>query len=491
VSGHPKKIVEMLQEAGQEHLLRFWDVLSDAERELLLRDIGAVDFSVPRNPKSLLENGERKGGSLVPPEVIAIPETPEALAREREAREAGESLLRSSRVAAFTAAGGQSSRLGLEAPKGTYPVTPVRNKSLFQVFAEKIRAAEARYGVRIPWVIMVSDTNGEETEGFFSRNGHFGLDASRIRFIEQGMFPAVDDRGRILLREKHRLFLSPSGHGGTFAALRGSGALRWLEELGIEELFYFQVDNVLARVLDPVFIGYHALGRCGMSSKCVRKKNLEEKLGVFALVDGKPAVVEYSELVLIESRLGKGGAALFTAGNVAIHILNLAFAARQAGGMEKSLAGEKSHPGERNLAGAKSLPWEGKLPLHLARKAIPHIDSTGRKVEPAEPNGYKFETFIFDALRNAGASLIVEARREEEFSPLKNRSGDDSPATVLRDQLMLFSRWFESAGIRVPRGPGGLPLHKLEVSPLFALTTEEFAARVTRGIAADRDTYVE
>jgi UDP-N-acetylglucosamine/UDP-N-acetylgalactosamine diphosphorylase len=478
VSRPPKHVVSKLRETEQEHLLLFWDVLSDAERELLVRDIASVDFSVPKNLKSLLLEGERKAGVPAPPEVIAIPETPEAAAREREAREAGESFLRTSKVAAFTAAGGQSSRLGLETPKGTYPVTPVKNKSLFQVFAEKIRAAESRYGVGIPWVIMVSDTNRAETEDFFRRNGHFGLASSRIRFIEQGMFPAVDDRGKVFLREKHRLFLSPSGHGGTFAALRDSGTLNWLAGLGIEELFYFQVDNVLARVLDPVFIGYHTLGSCGMSSKCVRKKNFEEKLGVFALVDGKHAVVEYSELALIESRLGKGSAALFTAGNIAIHILNLAFAARQAGATKEVRQGEGSPPGARSL------------PLHLAHKAIPHIDEKGRKVEPKQPNGYKFETFIFDALRNAGATLIMEARREEEFSPLKNRSGDDSPATVLRDQLVLYSRWFEAAGIRVPRDPDGLPLNKLEVSPLFALTAEEFASRVSRDVSAERDTYV-
>ena len=254
--------------------------------------------------------------------------------------------------------------------------------------------------------------------------------------------------------------------------------MKWLAGFGVEELFYFQVDNVLARVLDPVFIGYHTLGSCGMSSKCVRKKNLEEKLGVFALVDGKPTVVEYSELAYIESRLGKGSAALFTAGNIAIHVLNLAFAGRQAGAEEGEFPGGGGRRGK------------GSLPLHLARKAIPHIDEKGRKVEPAQPNGYKFETFIFDALRNAGAALIMESRREEEFSPLKNRSGDDSPATVLRDQLFLFSRWFEGAGIRVPREPGGLPLHKLEVSPLFALTAEEFTSRVPRDITVERDTYV-
>jgi UDP-N-acetylglucosamine/UDP-N-acetylgalactosamine diphosphorylase len=475
VSGVPGHIERKLGETGQGHLLKFWGELSDAERGLLAGDIASADFSALGSLRAILEHGERKAGKVAPPEVIPIPGTPEELRRERTAREAGESLVRAGKVAAFTAAGGQSSRLGLQTPKGTYPVTPVKGKSLFQVFAEKIRATQVKYGAPVPWVLMVSDTNREDTESFFRLNGYFGLDASMVRFIEQKMYPAVDDACRVFLREKHRLFLSPSGHGGTFAALRDSGALRWLRGLGIEEIFYFQVDNVLAKVLDPVFIGYHALGRCGMSSKCVRKRSLEEKLGVFALVDGKPAVVEYSEIASLESLLGKEGPPLFTAGNVAIHVINLSFASRQAGEGEAFADG-------------------GALPLHLARKAIPHVDTSGRKVEPSEPNGYKFETFIFDALRNAGASIVMESRREEEFSPLKNRSGDDSPSTVLADQLRLFSRWFEAAGIRVPRDAEGLPLRKLEVSPLFALTAEEFAAGIwalPEPVAADGDTYID
>jgi UDP-N-acetylglucosamine/UDP-N-acetylgalactosamine diphosphorylase len=207
-----------------------------------------------------------------------------------------------------------------------------------------------------------------------------------------------------------------------------------------------------------------------MSSKAVRKKAPDEKLGVFALLDGKPGIVEYSELSLIESALGKGSAARFDAGNIAIHVLNLAFCdERSAGG--------------------------NTIPLHLALKAIPRIGPDGRAVEPGRPNGYKFETFIFDALGYTGRSVIMEVRREEEFSPLKNRTGDDSPQIVLRDQVLLFAGWLESAGFRVPRDAAGTPRHMIEVSPLFALDPSEFAAAAAAKKPGERlvqkDTYYE
>ena len=465
-----KNVIRKIEEAGQEHLLQFWDDLGQGERKLLLKDIASVDFSVLDRFKSLVGGENRTLGEVKIPDVVPVPASPEQKRNEMQALEAGESLLRDSKAAIFTAAGGQSSRLGIDAPKGTYPVTPVRRKSLFQVFAEKIRALSNRYGVQFPWVLMVSDTNREQTERFFADHGFFGLPRSSVRFIEQGMFPAVDASGNILLREKHRLFLSPSGHGGTFTALRDSGALAWLSGLGVEEIFYFQVDNVLAGILDPVFIGYHVLGRCQMSSKAVRKKAPDEKLGVFALLDGKPGIVEYSELSLIESALGKGSAARFDAGNIAIHVLNLAFCdERSAGG--------------------------NTIPLHLALKAIPRIGPDGRAVEPGRPNGYKFETFIFDALGYTGRSVIMEVRREEEFSPLKNKTGDDSPETVLRDQVLLFAGWLESAGFWVPRDAAGAPRHRIEVSPLFALDPSEFAAAAAAKKPGERlvqkDTYYE
>jgi UDP-N-acetylglucosamine/UDP-N-acetylgalactosamine diphosphorylase len=396
--------------------------------------------------------------------VIEIPRSRAQHEAARRAARLGEALIAEGGAAAFTAAGGQSSRLGLDTPKGTYPASPVRQKSLFQLHAEKIACMQVRYETRIPWLIMTSETNNEATTRYFEENGYFGLDPHDIRFIVQGMFPALDEHGRLILAEKNRLFMNPTGHGGTFMTLHDSGALEWLKERGVQEIFYFQVDNVLVRILDPRFLGYHVEGNCDMSSKCVTKRDMGEKIGVFVIEDGAPTVVEYSELSSIELEDGSGLHEL-TAGNVAIHIINVDYALHRIG---------------------KSV----ELPLHVAHKAIPHIDDTGGSVSPSKPSGYKMETFIFDALKYVRNSVIMEVKREEEFSPLKNRTGEDSPETVLRDQLRFFASWFEDAGIQVPRGENGEPRYRLEVSPIYAAWKEMFVQKVDRHMHIDGDTYI-
>ncbi len=459
-----QRIIETVKGYGQEQLLRFWDELDDRGKDSLMSDLRKIDFNLLEEMKTLLLGREPEVRVVRHPEVICLPKTGGERDREAEAAEAGESLIAGSKVAVFTAAGGQSSRLGLDEPKGCYPVTPIKRKSLFQVHAEKIVHFQRRFGVKIPWLIMVSETNRDQTIRFFKSNGFFGLDTDCVRFIEQGMLPALDEEGKLFLRERHRVFLNPDGHGGTFSALADSGALAWLEKLGIEEIFYFQVDNVLVKVLDPVFIGYHVLNHCEMSSKCLMKEHPGEKVGVFVLEGGKVAIVEYSELERVRVEEGKDTSTL-CAGNIAIHLINRKFAERKrSGGL--------------------------RLPFHVAHKAIPYIDCDGRMISPSRPNGYKMETFIFDALKESGNSIILEAGRKEEFSPLKNKSGESSPETVLRDQLMLFARWFERAGIEVPRDEEGVPIHRLEISPLFAVDEEGFCKRVLKDLRIEGDTYI-
>jgi UDP-N-acetylglucosamine/UDP-N-acetylgalactosamine diphosphorylase len=238
-----------------------------------------------------------------------------------------------------------------------------------------------------------------------------------------------------------------------------------LRNQGIQEIFYFQVDNVLIKILDPTFIGYHRMSGCEMSSKAVHKDDPKEKIGVFALEGGKMTVIEYSELEEVVSKHEGVREESFTAGSIAIHMINLDFADRfSQGGL--------------------------KLPLHLAHKAIPYVDEHGKKVEPDKSNGHKIETFIFDALKSTTASIIMEVRREEEFSPLKNRTGSDSPETVLKHQLKFFASWLENAGIRVPYRNDGLPLYKIEVSPLFAALEEDFLEKVDRDLELTGDTYI-
>ncbi|MCK4805284.1 MAG: UDPGP type 1 family protein, partial [Spirochaetes bacterium] len=174
----------------------------------------------------------------------------------------------------------------------------------------------------------------------------------------------------------------------------------------------------------------------------------------------------YSDLSTACTKDGKSPGAAFDTGSIAVHMINVDFA-------------------EQETSGANSLP------LHIAHKAVPFIDSGGKKVEPEGSNGYKIETFIFDALMDSAESVIMEVRREDEFSPLKNKTGNDSPESVMRDQLLFFSGWFEEAGFSIPRASDGLPRYKLEVSPLFAVSKGDFIQKINRDIKVDRDMYIE
>ena len=457
-----KQLFGLLEQNGQSHLLRFWDELNDAGKDRLIRDLKKIDFKLFKRILDIEDEVVPKNRDVSLPPLIEIPKSQARKKREEEAFEAGCRLIGESKLAVFTAAGGQSSRLGLDYPKGAYLVTPIKNKPLFQVYAEKIRYMQDRFGVGIPWIIMVSETNKGQTRDFFESNGFFGLKIDRVRFVKQGGFPAYDPSGKIFLREKGRVFISPSGHGGAFLTLKESGALSWLQNLGIEELFYSQVDNVLVKLLDPVFIGYHTLAKSEMSSKCVMKRHPEEKVGVFVLEKERMTVVEYTELELLDGL----GPESFRAGSIAIHMINLEFARRLVrGGL--------------------------KLPLHRAYKRIPHVDRNGESVDPESPNGYKIETLIFDALKYANNSVVMEVAREEEFSPLKNRSGDDSPSTVKKDQVMFFSRWLEEAGVKILKDSRGIPKYRIEVSPLFASLKDDFLEKAPKRLTVEKDTYIE
>ena len=372
------------------------------------------------------------------------------------AKAGGEAALRAGRVAAFTVAGGQGTRLGYDGPKGTFRVTPLKQKPLFQVFAEKILAAGKRYGRPLHWFIMTSHANHEATESFFKENKFFGLEASRVHFFRQGRMPAVDFNGKILLETPGTIAMSPDGHGGSLRALDRSGALDLMKREGIDTLSYFQVDNPLIRVIDPTFIGFHLLNGSEMSSKMVPKAYAEEKVGHFCTQNGKNVVVEYSDLPAsyqkeVDATTGK---LRYIAGSVAIHIFDAAFIRRMAAGGE-------------GVA----------LPFHRADKKIPTVDAAGKAVKPEKANGVKFEMFVFDALPFAKNPVIIEAKRADDFSPVKNAEGLDSPKTCRDDQLRQFARWLKASGATVNTDATGLPDVAVEVSPLFGYDEDSFADR--------------
>ncbi|MGB2998894.1 MAG: UDPGP type 1 family protein [Phycisphaerae bacterium] len=445
---------------GQEHVFRFWDDLPREGRERLLAELAEVDFEeltrlVADHLTSRREAELPK--DLQPAPFIPLPKTDAEREQRCRMQKLGEKTLAAGRVAALTVAGGQGTRLGYDGPKGAFEIGPVSGRPLFQIFADGILAAHRAYGVPIPWYIMTSRVNDRATRDFFEARNYFNLPRGDVKFFAQRMMPAVDFEGKLILADRDRLFWSPDGHGGTLRALARAGMLEDLAARGIEHISYFQVDNPLVLSLDPVFIGFHADSGSEMSSKMARKRDAREKLGHFCLSGGRLHVVEYSDMPgeLAEAKT-PDGRLCFAAGSIAIHILARRFV-------------------ERLTAGGKFA-----LPFHRADKKIPYVDARGRRNEPTEPNGVKFETFIFDALPMAENPLVLEIDRARQFSPVKNAEGEDSPATARRGMVRLAAAWLEEAGIEVPRSESGEPKFKAEISPLAARNVQELRNLVQR-----------
>jgi len=451
----PSGLAEAFRRAGQGHVFAFFDRLPRESQARLLSEAAEVDLAeIERLVRTLILGGAAGAADLeglLPAPYERLPGRGGDPGAWSKARAAGEAALRAGRVAAFTVAGGQGTRLGYSGPKGTFPVTPVRRRPLFEVFAGKILAASRRYGRPLHWFIMTSHQNHAETEAFFAQNRHFGLDPARVHLFRQGRMPAVDFTGRILLETPASLALSPDGHGGSLRALERSGALDLMAAEGIDTLSYFQVDNPLVRCVDPAFLGWHLLSASEMSSKTVPKAYPEEKLGHFCMRRGELVVIEYSDLPLElqRERDPATGALRYEAGSIAIHVIDREFVRRLARGA-------------------------GALPFHRADKRIATVDREGLPVRPEKANGVKFELFVFDALPFARRPVVVETSRADDFSPVKNAEGVDSPATCRADQLRQFARWLRAAGAPVPTDATGLPEVALEVSPLFGYDEDSF-----------------
>ncbi len=452
-------LIDKFQQAGQGQVFAFFDQLPAPEQEQLLLEAAEIDLDeIAHLTRTLLAPGGGGGVNLDGLEPAPYERRPEHggdAGAWTTAQAAGEAALRAGRVAAFTVAGGQGTRLGYAGPKGTFPVTPIKKKTLFQVFAEKIRASGERYGRPLHWFIMTSHQNHAATETFFQENVYFGLESRYIHFFRQGRMPAVDFNGKILLETKSSIALSPDGHGGSLRALDRSGTLDLMAREGIDTLSYFQVDNPLVHCIDPAFIGWHLTRQSEMSSKMVIKAYAGEKVGHFCRQHGKLIVVEYSDLpASLQQEKDASGNLRYLAGSIAIHILDREFIRRLA----RAGAGE-----------------HGALPFHRADKKIPAVDAAGNPVKPDKPNGVKFEMFVFDALPFARNPVVIETLRQDDFSPVKNAEGVDSPQTCRDDQVRQFARWFKKESVAVPTDPTGLPPFALEVSPLFGYDDRSFA----------------
>jgi UDP-N-acetylglucosamine/UDP-N-acetylgalactosamine diphosphorylase len=446
-----------LSSIGQEQVLRFYGELDSAGQRRLLGQLEALDLDYIAE---LAEQQVRQKAVLPLPKdiqpIVPLPRMPQTADQKKmyaQAEARGNELLKAGKVGAFLVAGGQGTRLGYDGPKGEYPVTPIKNKPLFQVFAETLMARGRDAGKVVPWYIMTSEVNDAPTRAFFAKHDYFGYDKSAVFFFQQGMMPAFSMDGKLLLGEKCSLALSPDGHGGSLRAMQRSGALADMKKRGVEHLSYFQVDNPIVYCIDPLFIGLHDMTGSEMSSKTIGKAGPLEKVGNFCFADGKLQVIEYSDLPeTLARQTNSDGSLKFNAGSIAIHALRVSFIERL------------------NAGGQLRLPW------HRAEKKVGYVDERGQAIKPEKPNAVKLEQFVFDAIPLAANPLVYTTDRAEEFSPVKNAKGDDSPVTSRRDQIRRNARWLKQAGVHVPMKEGE-PDCIVEISPLFALSPEQLATR--------------
>ena len=436
---------KLLKSCGQEHVLAYWKKLSKAEREALLVQIAAIE---PKNVK-YCANALNVGGAVMDSSKGKAPKVAELKGTAlKRAVEVGEKELKAGKVAALLVAGGQGSRLGYDGPKGCYSIGPITGAPLFYFHARKILARSIRYGKSIPFYVMTSEANNTATIKCFEDHNYFGLNPKDVFFFTQGMWPGMTKEGKIILDAPGHIFMSPDGHGGLLAALKKSGALADMKKRGITSVFFFQVDNPLVEIADPAFIGYHVQMQSEYSLKLCAKRDPYEKVGMPMEFTTKGVkqyrMVEYTEMSDEQcNRKAKNGKLYFLYGSPAIHVFDRAFLEREA-----------TKP----------------MPLHLAFKKIP-IVVDGKVVKPNEPNGYKFEKFIFDILPNARRAAFLAFEQQNEFSPVKNAEGADSPATCKQDMQAKWRRWFAELGVTLP---ATLPI---EIDPAYAVDSSDIRVK--------------
>jgi UDP-N-acetylglucosamine/UDP-N-acetylgalactosamine diphosphorylase len=443
--GHDE-VIERVYRFNQEHVFKYWDKLLDSEKIELLKDLSAINFQLLK--QIYLHTGDDEKSEFSPAPYIGLPVNDADRKIFKDAEKAGIEHIREGKVAAFLVAGGQGSRLGFDGPKGKFPIGPVSGKTLFHFHAEKIKASEKKYNTTIPFLIMTSRDNHTDTELFFKKQNFFGLEPSNVHLFPQNMIPSLDLDGKLILSETNRIFMNPDGHGGSLTALKTSGALKKLHELKIETLSYFQVDNPLVKIIDPVFIGFHVLNHADTSSKCLKKLYPEEKTGIFVqFANGTLGIVEYSDMP--EDKISAKDAAgeiLYSSANPAIHLFSTSFISE--------------------LTDSESI----SLPFHVARKKITAMVDG----KHAEISGYKFEKFVFDALPLSAKNVILEVSREEEFAPVKNATGQDSADSAKELMTALNRKWLSSKGIHIPE-----QVKEIEISPLTALSPDDLPDGIT------------
>lgn len=408
----------------EPQLFRFWPTLTEAQKMALKNQLEQVNLEILARQKQLLQEAP----SSVESTLEAFDDF--AFAGNQENQFAGKRLIEEGRVGCLVLAGGQGTRLQFSGPKGTYPISVIKRKSLFQLCAEKVKAASQWAGRPLNLAIMTSPDNDEETRLFFQQHNYFGLDSSQVFFFVQGTLPFLDDKGHLFLKTPWQLSTGADGNGHSLLCFVQSGILeKWMQQ-GIEYVNVILVDNPLADPFDAELVGFHQQQGVDITLKCTEKVNPEEKVGVLVKQNGCCSVIEYSEIAEKEKNARRrDGRLKHCCSNLSLFCFSLSFI--------------------QDMASTKA-----SLPLHKAWKAAQYVDEEGNSRLSSKPMAWKFETFIFDWLFYTQKVAALLYPREQCFAPLKNLTGPDSAETV-REALQRRDRAIiqELTGLTPPDFP--------------------------------------
>ena len=399
------EIKAVLKKYGQEHLLNNFENLDEAHKKELLKEIKGINFELVTS----LYDSTKKEKKNTKDEITPIDYLDKFKLGDKYKyyENIGKKAIKEGELAVVTMAGGQGTRLGHNGPKGTYDIGLDSHKSLFELLSDGIKEEAKKYGVIIPWFIMTSRENNKATIEFFEKHKYFGYQKDKnIFFFIQGELPMMDTEGKILIGEDGLIKLAADGHGGIYESLVKTGMTKKMKELGVKWVFIGGVDNCLVKMVDPVLMGVAIDQQVTVACKSVVKANPQEKVGVFCKRNGKPNVIEYTEITedMAEAR-DKDGELLYGESHILCNLFSVDAVERM---------------------GANPLPY------HIAFKKAKYIDKDGNLVEPDSPNAYKFEAFLFDAFGEVDEMAVLRVKREEEFAPVKNAdtAGVDCPKTA-------------------------------------------------------------
>ena len=398
-----QKAEELLKKYNQEHILNFFEELSNKEKQELLEQIENMNFEQINNlynlTKQTITFAEQK---IEPMEYL----DKSKLSNEEleNYKKIGEKIISENQFAVVTMAGGQGTRLGHEGPKGTYDLGLESHKSIFELLCDNFKRAKEQYGVSVPWYIMTSRENDEQTKKFFEEKNYFGYGKENVKFFKQGELPMLSEDGKVLLAEKGKIKEAADGHGGVFEALYKNNMYEDMKNKNIKMIFISGVDNVLAKLIDPEFIGATIANNKESAGKSVVKAYASEKVGVYCKKNDRIGMIEYTEITpeMAEAR-DENGEFLYGESNILCNLFDISVLERIS---------------------------KNSLPYHVAHKKANYIDENGNEIIATEPNAYKFESFIFDAFEGLENMLLFRVKREEEFAPVKNKEGVDSPETA-------------------------------------------------------------